>query len=80
MPKMSSTAATIHAAKDIIHGLKNSSPARPLVTLVNLHKEALISLADIFEKSTSPAVPLRIIIGGGIPRETPKGEPRREPN
>ena len=80
MPKMSSTDATIHAVHDLIRAIYNPAPAIPLVTLVNLHKEALISLADIFEKSTSPAVPLRITIGGGLPRETPKGEPRREPN
>ena len=43
MPKFSSTDATIHAAQDLIHELQNPAPDIPLVTLVNVHKEALIS-------------------------------------
>ena len=80
MLKMSSTETKIHSKQDLIHSLHDSSPEIPLVTLGNKDKEVLRYLSEIFEKSTSPAVPLRIIIGGGIPRETPKGEPRREPN
>ena len=34
-PQMSSTDAIIHAAEDLIHALKNSVPATPLVTLEN---------------------------------------------
>ena len=35
MPKITSTDATIHAAQDLIHALKNTAPARALFTLVN---------------------------------------------
>ena len=62
MPKMSSTDAIIHAAQDLIHALKNPAPASPLVTLGNLRKESLRSLADIFVKVTSPAEPPRVPI------------------
>ena len=40
MPKISSTDATIHAAQDLIHGLKNPAPFSPLATLGNSHNEA----------------------------------------
>ena len=64
MLKISSTDATIYAAQDLINLLQNPEPARPLVTLVNAHKEPFISLADIFGKSTSPAVPTRVPVRG----------------
>ena len=54
---MSSTDAIIHAAHNLICALQNPAPASPLVTLVNAHKKSLISLEDISEKATSPAVP-----------------------
>ena len=69
MPKMSSTDATIHAAQDLIHALQNLAPARPLVTLVNVHKEALGFLSDIFGKATSPSVPPRVPIKEAYPEK-----------
>ena len=51
MPKMSSTDATIHSVKDLIIALQNTAPAIPLVTVINLHKEALIYLSNIFGKA-----------------------------
>ena len=54
---MSSADATIHAKQYLICALQNPAPDSPLVTLVNEHNEALISLADIFGKSTSPTEP-----------------------
>ena len=59
MQKMSSTDATIHAAQDLIHALKNPAPKIPLIPLVNLHKEALIYPSYKFEKETSPRVPVK---------------------
>ena len=38
------------------------SPSRPLVTLVNAHKDALGSLSEMFGKATSPAVTPRVPI------------------
>ena len=67
MPTISSTNATIHAAQDLIHALQTPEPASPLVTLENAHKEALIYLADIFGKSTSPAVPPRVPVNQAYP-------------
>ena len=64
-----STDATIHATQDLIHALQNTEPARPLVTLVNAHKEPFISLADIFGKSTSPEVPLMVPIEEAYPEK-----------
>ena len=66
---MSSADATIHAEQYLICALQNPAPDSPLVTLVNEHNEALISLADIFGKSTSPEVLLRVLGRGGIPRK-----------
>ena len=62
MPKISSTDVTIHSTQYLIHALQNPAPAIPLVTLVNLHKEAVISLADMIGKATPPAEPLRVPI------------------
>ena len=64
MPKMSTTDETMNAAQDLIHTLQNPSPAIPLVTLVNSHKEALISIEYIFGKSTSPAATPRVPVEG----------------
>ena len=64
MPRMSSTEATIHAAQYLIRALQNPAPAIPLATLGNAHKEALRSLAEIFGKATSPAIPLRMPVRG----------------
>ena len=66
MSKMSSTDATINAAHDLIHAVYNPSPDIPLLTLGNSHKEELISLAEIFGKSTSPAVPPRVPVRGAF--------------
>ena len=55
----------MHAAQNLMCALKNPAPARPLViivTLGNVHKEAMISLAEIFGKVTSPEVLLRVPI------------------
>ena len=56
---MSSMDATYHAAQDIIYALYNPEPASPLVKLVNVNKEALQTLAEIFRKENPPAVPPR---------------------
>ena len=64
MPKISSTDATINASQDLVHALQNLEPAILIVTLGNSHKEALISLLDIFGKATSPTVLLRMPVRG----------------
>ena len=69
MPKMSYTDATINAVQDLIYALQNPSHASPLVTIVNLHKEALIYPADIFGKSTSPAYITKGASQGGAYQE-----------
>ena len=61
MPNISSTDAAIHAAQDLIRALQNPAPCSSLVTLGNTHNEAMISLEKIFDKSTSPAIPLRVV-------------------
>ena len=61
MPHISSKDATIHTAQDLIHSLYNPAPVIPLVTLVNTYNEALITLARIFDKSTSPEIPTRVV-------------------
>ena len=61
MQKISSSYDAIHAAQYLIHALKNIAPAISLGTLVNTHKEALRSLAKIFEKATSPARSTRVV-------------------
>ena len=60
MPQMSYMDATYHAAKYLIYALQNPSPTSPLVTLGNVHKEALKTLTDIFRKAKTPAVPPRV--------------------
>ena len=62
MPKISSIDDTIHAAQDLVFVLQYPSPVVPLVTLVNAHKEALISLAALILKATYLAEPLRVPI------------------
>ena len=57
MPKMFSTDATIHAVQYLFIALQNTAPGRPLVSVINVHKEALISLANIFGKAAPPEVP-----------------------
>ena len=61
---MSSTDATIHAARDLIYGLQNPAPAIPLVKLENLQKESLIPLGEIFRTATPPAVPKMVPVKG----------------
>ena len=70
IPLMSSTDATIHPVQDLINALQNPAPARPLFILGNAHKEALISLADIYinpppssstsERSRQGSIPIKI--------------------
>ena len=62
MKKMSYIDAKIHATQDFICAIKNTSPDSPLVKLANSHKEAYISLKEIFRKTTSPAVLSRVPI------------------
>ena len=64
MTKMSSTDTIIHSAQALIHVIYNPEPASPLVKLINLNKEELIYLADIFVKATSPAVPPKVPVRG----------------
>ena len=61
---MSSTYAMIHAAHYLINEQHNPEPTGPLVTLVHTHKETLTYTVDIFEKTTSPAVSLRVPVRG----------------
>ena len=61
---MSFTDGTIHAAQDLIHVLTDPEPDSLLATLGNSRKEALTSLAEIFEKSNPPAVPPRFPVWG----------------
>ena len=64
MPKMSSTDATIHASRDLIHAIQNTAPEIPLFKIGNSHKEALIYLAEILGKTSSPEVPQRVPFRG----------------
>ena len=57
---MSSMDKKFHAAHDLMYALKNPAPAIHLVKLGNLHKEALRTLAEIFIKEKTPAVPPRV--------------------
>ena len=52
--------ATYHTSQDLIYALQNTEPVTPLIKLVNGHKEALNTLANIFRKANPPAVPLRV--------------------
>ena len=61
MPKMSYTDADIQATQDLIGTLQNLEPDSPLVTLGNAQNEALRYLAKIFDKSTSPARPPKLL-------------------
>ena len=67
MPQMSSTAATIHATRDLIYAIQNTEPEIPLVKLGNAHKEALRSLAEIFGNATPPEVPQKVTIDEAYP-------------
>ena len=58
---MPSTDAGIHAAQHLFHKLQNISAASPLVTIGNTHKEALITLAFLFDKSTSLTRSLMVV-------------------
>ena len=78
MPKMSYTDAKIHAAQDLIHALQNPAPANPLVALVNLHKEKLRYLTEIFEKN-SPAVPPRVPIKKAYPDKIQQVNQEKDP-
>ena len=62
MSQMSSLDETYHAAQDLIYALQNLAYAIPLIKLVNGHKEALKTLAEIFIKSNPPAVPATVPI------------------
>ena len=64
MPNVSPTDATIHATQYLIHTIHNPSPAIPIVKQVNVHKEALITLAEISRKSTVPEIPPRVSFRG----------------
>ena len=64
IPQMSSTDTTIHDGHDLIYALWNTLLAKQIVKLGNSHKEALISLAEIFRKATPPAVPPRVLVRG----------------
>ena len=61
---MFSTDATIHTAQDLIYSIQKPAQASPLFKLENAHKEALISLAEIFIKATPPVVPPRVPVRG----------------
>ena len=62
--KISYTYATIHVSHDLFDALHNPAPAIPLVKLGNTHKEALISLVEIFGKAPPPELPTRVQVSG----------------
>ena len=57
---MSSMDATFHAAQYLIYELQNPPPASPLTKLGNGNREKLRTVAEIFRKSKTPAVPPRV--------------------
>ena len=77
---MSSKYEKCYATKDLIYVQHNPAPARPLFKLGNVLKDSLRTLEEIFRKANPPAVHLRMPVRGGIPRETPTGEPIDNPN
>ena len=82
MPKMSPTDSKIHAAQDLVNVLQNPAPDIPLATLGHKHKEELRPLLDIFGKSTSPAVPMRVPVRGayqGNLQQTTNKKPKFKP-
>ena len=56
VPKTSSADAAVVAARDLTHALQNPHPASPLAPLREEHRQALESLAEIFN-SVTPAEP-----------------------
>ena len=66
MSKMSSKYATFHAAQDLFYALQNPVTERPLVKLGYGNKEALNTLAEVFIKSSPPAVPQRVPVSEGV--------------
>ena len=61
IPKISSTDSDIHPKQYLINAIQNPAPDIPLVTLRNSQNEALIALANIFDKATSPEIPPRVV-------------------
>ena len=59
MPQISSMDATYHAAQELICALHRTETAILIVKLGNGQKESLRTLAEIFRKANSPAVPPR---------------------
>ena len=62
MPKMSSMDATYHATQDLIYALHNPSPESLLIKIGHGNKEELKTLADIFRKEKTPAIPPRVTV------------------
>ena len=64
IPEFSYIHAIIHAAHDLFNTLQNPESARPLSTLVNVHKKLLISIVEIFGKVTPPGIPPKVPVRG----------------
>ena len=60
MPNMSSKDATFHAAQNLIYALQNPAPVSPLFKLGNGNKEELMTLSELFRKTSAPAVLPRV--------------------
>ena len=60
IPKMSSIDAAFHVAEDLIYAIHNPAPENRLSKIINFHKEEFMTLAEIFDKSSPPAIPLRV--------------------
>ena len=60
MPKMSSKDAAFHATQDLIYALHNTAPENSLFKLGNRNKGSLMTLSEIFRKSSPPSVSPRV--------------------
>ena len=76
MPTSSSTDAAIAAARDLIHALRNPSPASPLAPLTDSHHAQLRQLAEIFADSTQPPTTPATPVPPGFDPLPPTAQPR----
>ena len=61
MPKISSTAATLHAEQGLIHFLRSTAPPRPLITLGDSHTVLIRELEGILNMATPRLRPPRVV-------------------
>ena len=62
MPQMSSTAATIHATRDLIYAIQNTASASPLFKPGNGHKESLRTPKERSRIENPPTVLPRVTV------------------